>query len=241
MYVQNTAEKVNGLSILRVLAMLMIVMVHFGQSLPLPEMIHRIISYGQNGVILFFALSGFLIALSLQNDDNLKRYYQKRILRIVPLYYTAVLISMIGFSLLGIVETDIFKLGWFRYFLFLQTILPSNNVNLWNNCSALWTMSAFMLFYIFAPVFHMIHLKGNKRFVILVAMLCGVNVMNQYVFLNIMAPEVLSESMVYLSTHSAVSVQFVFALGMYTFYITCGWNNKEKNVGGGYFGLFLLE
>ena len=39
-------------------------------------------------------------------------------------------------------------------FVFLQMLLPSENYTLWNNRGALWTMSAFALFYLLAPWQH---------------------------------------------------------------------------------------
>ncbi|KPH11464.1 acyltransferase [Chryseobacterium sp. ERMR1:04] len=54
---------------------------------------------GENGVYLFFVLSGFLITYLLisekekNNTINLKKFYLRRILRIWPLYYLIVLIS----------------------------------------------------------------------------------------------------------------------------------------------------
>lgn len=54
---------------------------------------------GENGVYLFFVLSGFLITYLLISEKeknstiNLKKFYLRRILRIWPLYYLIILIS----------------------------------------------------------------------------------------------------------------------------------------------------
>jgi peptidoglycan/LPS O-acetylase OafA/YrhL len=56
---------------------------------------------GHTGVILFFALSGFLITLLLliekdnSNTVNMKNFYLRRIFRVWPLYFFIILISMV--------------------------------------------------------------------------------------------------------------------------------------------------
>lgn len=52
------------------------------------------------------------------------------------------------------VMPDVFKIGWARYFLGLNTILPSNAYDQWNNLYGWWTMSCFIDFYIMAPLIY---------------------------------------------------------------------------------------
>lgn len=43
-------RKTNGILLLRVVATIMVLMVHFGQSLPLPSALHKLIRFGAEGV-----------------------------------------------------------------------------------------------------------------------------------------------------------------------------------------------
>lgn len=80
-------------------------------------------------------------------------YYKKRALRILPAYYGAVLAAAVFRQfIIGDVTGDIFGLGWLRYFLGLNTVLPSNAYDVWNNTYGLWTMSCFLWFYVLAPM-----------------------------------------------------------------------------------------
>lgn len=64
----------------------------------------KLISFGPTMANLFFVLSGFLITqilLSAKGSDNyFSRYYTRRVLRIFPLYYLALLIYFFGLPLL---------------------------------------------------------------------------------------------------------------------------------------------
>lgn len=65
---------------------------------------------GKIGVALFFALSGFLISSLLMNElkvtetISLKKFYYRRILRIWPLYYLVVILSIFIFNQIGFLE-----------------------------------------------------------------------------------------------------------------------------------------
>jgi peptidoglycan/LPS O-acetylase OafA/YrhL len=137
------------LDILRIIAMLMVLMVH------IPIYVHLPVTFpnGQYGVAVFFVLSGFLIMESLEREHSVRRFYRKRLLRILPEYYIILLTGMIVWDiLLGQMPKDVLHLGWFRYFLCLNTIVPSGNYYYWNDLWGLWTISCFMFFYLVAPL-----------------------------------------------------------------------------------------
>lgn len=106
------------------------------------------------GVPMFFVLSGFLITrILIQQKDSknfLKIFYIKRSLRIFPIYYLALLISVVWGLL---VHADLSKLPVFL--VYLQNFTISNNV-LPDYCNGLmnhtWSLSAEEIFYIFWPV-----------------------------------------------------------------------------------------
>ena len=89
---------------LRGVAILLVYVFHYGGGLRSTNPFVRAIGYftesGWTGVILFFALSGFLITGSLwdsrEERDVLRNFYTRRVLRIFPLYYAVVLIALLA-------------------------------------------------------------------------------------------------------------------------------------------------
>jgi peptidoglycan/LPS O-acetylase OafA/YrhL len=87
---------------LRGLAILLVIFAHFGETLSaqrFPERVFRsLFDFGGTGVDLFFVLSGFLITGILLDSRDAKNYfsafYMRRILRIFPLYYFALLLVL---------------------------------------------------------------------------------------------------------------------------------------------------
>lgn len=140
---------------------------------------------------LFFILSGYLICISLERTDSVREFYKKRIRRIVPEYYAALILYW--FIDLGLYAKDkgiaYALMGWdallgiryvLRYFTFFQMILPSENSGLWNNRHAWWTMSSFMVFYLLAPFFFK-YLKGFFRsFMVLFILLAGTPIVRTF-------------------------------------------------------------
>jgi len=89
---------------LRGVAILLVFIFHYGGGLrstnPLVHVLGYFTETGWTGVILFFALSGFLITGSLWDSrderDVLRNFYVRRVLRIFPLYYAVVLIALVA-------------------------------------------------------------------------------------------------------------------------------------------------
>lgn len=102
------ARYIPELESLRGWAILLVVVFHYdgilftGSSETLPadaSFLWRLVNAGNTGVTLFFVLSGFLLtqpfilALSVGERLNIRSFYLARFLRIVPLYYVAVLFA----------------------------------------------------------------------------------------------------------------------------------------------------
>lgn len=159
------------LECIRGLAILLVFMFHvYGISLGTegrtPGLAMSFVVMGNTGVTLFFVLSGFLLSLpwlpSLLDPSiprpTIRSYYTARLLRILPLYYAVVLLSM---ALTGNWSDGLKALG----FLFVGfDIFPWSVV--W------WTLATEVQFYLLLPlVFSLLYTGWAGRLVVLIGML----------------------------------------------------------------------
>ncbi len=216
-------NNINYISIFRIIATFMVVTVHFGQSLPLPTFLHKIVKFGAEGVVFFYLISGYGIAASLSKDFDVKRFYKKRIVRIVPIYYFVITVNLIASLFLQRYPNDITKLSWWRYYFFIHALVPTNNYFYWNNLAALWTMSSFAMFYLIAPAIHCFINNNGRKSINSLVVLCGgmlLDLISAKAYL--LCSGAFFESGQYLSSHSPFAVLFVFFIGMNIYY-----NSKE--------------
>lgn len=160
--------------ILRICAALMVFGIHLFIFVPeLPQALCEILSNGGYGVSVFFVISGFLIFESLNRSKSLKEYYVKRVARILPAYYAIILVGVIVWDLwLGKMPVDTYGgLGWLRYLFCINTWIPSNHYDFWNNLWGLWTINCFLFFYLIAPLLKKYINNFNKSACFMVVML----------------------------------------------------------------------
>ena len=173
--IEKNVERRNNINIdiIRILAAYMVLTIHIGQYAGFK------FEVGAKGVQLFFILSGYLAFLSLSINPDAKTYYKKRILRIIPSYWFCLLVIYILDLMIalikGITKEILFQIvgGFMRYAFFIQCVTPTNNWSLWNNRSALWTMSSFCFFYILAPILYKIMKNYKTGVVVLLISLIG--------------------------------------------------------------------
>ena len=96
-------KHIKALDGVRGLAILMVLIFHFGAFLPNGAFEHAVsagIGFGWCGVDLFFCLSGFLITgillRTVEHQDYFRLFYARRILRIFPAYYLFVAVSLLS-------------------------------------------------------------------------------------------------------------------------------------------------
>lgn len=116
-------------------------------------------------------ISGFLSAFGLERENNVLRYYKKRAIKLLPLYFLVVFWYVVTEYLLELIyphiPTDDAHLGWLRYFFFLNCFLSSNTY-FWSNLGITWTIPVFFWFYVIAPILkRIINLCDENWFIVL--------------------------------------------------------------------------
>lgn len=111
-------------------------------------------SLGEHGVTMFFVLSGFLISyLLLKEKDktdtvNKRKFYIRRILRIWPLYYLFIILSIIVYYLYSYQFPNF---GTLAFYVFLLANIPFILQKTMAISGHLWSIAVEEQFYIFWP------------------------------------------------------------------------------------------
>ena len=105
-------NRIGWLDTMRVLALLLVLISHFAYRANAIPSIHEFISQyvlfiGQIGNMLFFAVSGYLAANSLERTKSIFEFYRRKIIRITVPYTFAYIILCIILLFLGIFEPKI--------------------------------------------------------------------------------------------------------------------------------------
>lgn len=124
----------------------------------------------------FFVISGMLIYRSYTRSSSLRSYFEKRIRRIYPAYFTVIVFAGFAlFSLSNLPARAYFGFRLFKYLmanlLFLNFLAPSlpgvfrTNPN-WPVNGALWTLKIEVLFYLSIPLIHWLCEKFGTKLVL---------------------------------------------------------------------------
>jgi len=175
----KSLEGLRGLGVFLVLISHFIIVPHF------PGLIF--LKFGYLGVNFFFVLSGFLITEILFKEINrgtdgrkiLKSFYFKRLLRIFPIYYIAIIILVIV------------KVGNIRQ-LFIWAFTYTYNIgSIWYNVSSdtlwhTWSLCVEEQFYIVWPLLLLIFSKKaiNHAYLIVSAIILSLVIKAVYVYSN---------------------------------------------------------
>lgn len=145
-----------AIQLLRVSACLLVFLVHFGQRMELDGMVRKFTDFGARGVQLFFLISGYLAAATFvgKPEVNIRHYYRKRAIAILPLYYLVICYYFITENFLNhffdVIPQDELGIGWLRYLFLLNGFLNSETY-FWSNLGITWTIPIFACFYLIAP------------------------------------------------------------------------------------------
>ena len=128
-------------------------------------------NFGEQGVTIFFVLSGFLITYLLLFEYkkvgtiDKKKFYIRRILRIWPLYYVYLAISILVFYFFTSIIPDNNILG---FYVFLLANVPFLLLKTLPLCDHLWSIAVEEQFYLLWPhLFKYIH-KSQKTLIIVI-------------------------------------------------------------------------
>jgi peptidoglycan/LPS O-acetylase OafA/YrhL len=180
---------------IRAIAIWMVLLMHglYGYPNPpgaldfLPHSIAEILGHGWLGVDLFFLLSGFLITgILLDTKDGpryFKNFYIRRFLRIMPLYFTVVILW------------SFFYRGYGRYFL-LSSVFGANLAHLFgvhvpHGPSVLWSLAVEEHFYLLWPA--IVILLDRRRLLFL----CGVIMVASPVLRAVYAAQGMNPEVIY--------------------------------------------
>lgn len=131
--------------------------------------------FGQLGIILFFVLSGFLITYLLLEEHRrtqtiaIKDFYKRRILRIWPVYYLIVILSLFVFPKIGFMDipgfTEHINEGFWVKTLAYMTFLPNVAYDAYAHipyATQTWSVGVEEQFYLLWPVLMLFAIKRNK-------------------------------------------------------------------------------
>ena len=148
--------KKQNLQIFRIMACIGVFAVHVGQNYDIGKL-KKYTDYGAYGVHIFFIISAIVAFLQFERKNYVFStggyvdYIKRRMLRILPIFYTIIICYMLYYNIQGTVPKDNTGLYWWRYFLLIYQIVPSENV-FWTNIGGVWSISAFIIFYLISPI-----------------------------------------------------------------------------------------
>lgn len=148
---------------LRGIAILMVILFHYFTGF-------YVFDFGWSGVDLFFILSGYLLSGRiipfLDDKKIIWKFYLNRILRIIPLYFSFLIVFYLGYYFLASNETQNFSeqlnnpvafFGFVCNWLFILFFNPSQH-----QLSHLWSLAVEEQFYLLFPIYVLI-IKHQKK------------------------------------------------------------------------------
>ena len=119
---------------------------------------------GQLGVMVFFTLSGFLMArlylAETPTAANIGEFARRRVARVVPLYLVVVILAFLLTLLVG----SSFP------FVKIDTANLLAHLLFWQGASVLWTVPVEMQFYLAFPLIWLLHARLGRRVVVLLGL-----------------------------------------------------------------------
>jgi len=145
--------RIESLTFFRFIAASIVVIFHYGRGTALAELAPKFLTAGPEMVSFFFVLSGFVLMIAYwKREFDTKEFLRARVVRIVPIYYLALL------AVLFLESGDFGKRAILLNSLFLQSWFPPYPLSI--NIPA-WALSVEMFFYVSFPIVFWM-LKSNS-------------------------------------------------------------------------------
>ena len=244
------SKRIQSLDIIKGIAMLMVILVHYNQTFASEV---RMFRFFQMGCQLFFVASGFVAAKSFLGKlskstfkEASKEFYKARLASIAPAWWIMIVIVYLSNSISLCFLGRALNFGYNRSFfgilcnvLFLNGLNPlcHNNVILGG-----WYIGTTMILYLLTPLLISLFEKFNKKCVwLLVSIAAMLSIVSLYVVVRTFFPDLVYEAIT--KNNSFVYFSFVsqlpsFSLGILLYYekpLECKSADKYK-----YFALGVL-
>ena len=153
--IPSAKSRVEALDLLRLVAVLSVVLFHFGFNGPtaadqtwvaLPQL-GPFAKYGYLGVQLFFAISGFVISFSAQGR-TVSQFFAARIARLYPAFLFCMTLSSLVIWIFGAPQFDVSLRQWAANLAMVAPALHQPYID-----SVYWTLITEMIFYTWIGLF----------------------------------------------------------------------------------------
>lgn len=164
----NATNNIMGMDGLRGLAAFMVFFVHFNSQISpmvsanwLTGWVKYSTELGRLGVDIFFVISGFVIyrGVFLAKNFSWGRFYRARVKRIFPVYWVALLMTLVIYTFLNDPRMQFYNFTSFIRDVFLLSPL----FHIKPIVSVSWTLTFEIVFYIVAPVIAILGKKLNAN------------------------------------------------------------------------------
>jgi peptidoglycan/LPS O-acetylase OafA/YrhL len=166
--------RVNNFDLIRLLAALQVAIVHIVSYLRPSDPVLARVGFGLGlfpGVPVFFLISGFLIARSLEQSTSLKAYYRNRCLRIYPALWICLLVTVgiilaCGVRAIGVASSTDWLIWWADNMIGLESYRAAflDSIGTGQINGSLWTIPVELEFYLLLPgIYSLLRLREHRR------------------------------------------------------------------------------
>lgn len=165
MTLMSANDRLHHIDAMRAIAALCVVIMHFCTTLPGDAINTNLISkvmtldLGRIGVVLFFAISGFVIPSSLQSGQHKAIFWIRRFFRLYPAYWVSICAVVLAQWLLHDTTFSIRQIV-------ANTTMLQNFLHFENIEGVYWTLKVELIFYVMVYLSFCCRLNNNPSFLL---------------------------------------------------------------------------